>query len=342
MKQTLEKFTLDKQENWPDFFNVINEELSILDNNLISSLQTKNTLLQEIIKYILQAGGKRFRPVLCFLIAKSTGKITKDHITLAELTELIHTASLIHDDIIDSSKLRRGRETINSLWNDKISVITGDFLFAQASIRLGLLENTEIVKIYAQVLSDLCDGEIEQYTFKFNTNISWDYYLHKSTTKTASLFAACCKSASIINRQDINTINQSESFGKYLGIAFQIVDDILDFTSNKKLIGKEISTDLKQGIITAPTLFALNSTDERVKQLRELIECQFNYDEKDFDKAIRLVFELGGCEKAKQLASEFLLKAKDNLAFVKDVNLKTYLFKAADFILSRAEVSLKF
>lgn len=335
MKQTLEKITKERLTQWPDFFNVINKELLIVEESLISKLSVKSKLLSEIVKYIFQAGGKRFRPALCLLIAKSTGNITSKHIILAELTELIHTASLIHDDIIDSAKLRRGIETINSLWNDKISVITGDFLFAEASIRLGILENTEIVKIYAKVLSDLCDGEIEQYSYKFNTSTSWDYYLHKSTTKTASLFAACCKSSAILNNKDIKIVEEAERFGNNLGIGFQIVDDILDFTSSIKEAGKEVGADLKQGIITAPTLFALNSTDERTKQLRNLIENRFNNDEREFDMAIRLVHELGGCEKAKQLASDYLNKAKENLTFVQDSFLKSHLFKTTDYILER-------
>ncbi|MBI3591823.1 MAG: polyprenyl synthetase family protein [Candidatus Melainabacteria bacterium] len=336
MKQTLEKITKEKTIKWPDFFNVINNELFILEENLTKKLPAKSLLLQEIVSYIFKAGGKRLRPALCFLIAKSTGEITNKHIILSELTELIHTASLIHDDIIDSANLRRGRETINSLWNDKISVITGDFLFAQASIRLGELENTEIVKIYAKVLSDLCDGEIEQYSSKFNPDISWEHYLNKSTTKTASLFSAACKSSAILNNQEKKIINQAEQFGNNLGIAFQIIDDVLDFTSNSKEIGKEVGTDLKQGIITAPALFAVNSTDIRANQIKTLIENRFNNgSEEDFDKAIRLVHELGGCEKAKQLAYDYIDKAKENLDFVKDGDLKTYLSKAGDFILER-------
>lgn len=333
----IENLIQNKITEWPKFFQIINKELSILENNLNFNLPTKNNLLTEIVRYILKAGGKRLRPALCFLTAKATGDINDRHIILGELTELIHTASLIHDDIIDSAKLRRGRETINSLWNDKISVITGDFLFAQASIRLGLLENTEIVKIYAKVLSDLCDGEIEQYAFKFNTNISWDYYLHKSNTKTASLFAATCKSAAIINNQDIKTVQSAEAYGRSLGIAFQIVDDILDFTGNEKRTGKESGADLKQGLITAPTLFALNSTDKRSKQLKDLIENRFNNEENDFYKAIELTFELGGCEEAKQLAREHLHNAKSNLTFVKDLSLKPYLEQASDYIFSRIE-----
>ena len=163
MKQVLEKLNKEKSTQWPDFFSIISNELSELEENLTVKLSAKSKLLKEIISYIFLSGGKRFRPAICLLMAKATGGVKDKHIILSEITELIHTASLIHDDIIDSAKLRRGNETINSLWNDKISVIAGDFLFGQASVKLGELENTEIVKIYAHVLSDLCDGEIEQY-----------------------------------------------------------------------------------------------------------------------------------------------------------------------------------
>lgn len=341
MKQMLDKLTKEKLSVCPRFFSVINEELTRVEEKLNLNAPGNNPLLKEIVSYILKAGGKRFRPAVCLLVAKATGNITEKHIILAELTELIHTASLIHDDIIDSSKLRRGIETINSLWNDKISVITGDFLFAQASIRLGELEQTEIVKIYAEVLSDLCNGEIEQYSSSFNTNITWEKYIQKSTTKTASLFAACCKSSAILNNQNIKIIRQTEAYGKSIGIAFQIIDDILDFTSTSKEIGKEVGADLKQGIITAPTIFALESTDERREQLRNLIENSLienrlnNNNENDFDRAIRLIHELGGCEKAKLLAEEYINKAKENISFTEDLELENYLSTTADYILNR-------
>ena len=334
MKQVIEKISKENPNKWPELFEPVSSDLALVQNNLVNKLSASSKLLSEVVRYIFEAGGKRIRPALSLLTAKSTGGITEKHIILAELTELIHTASLVHDDIIDESKLRRGRETINSLWNDKVSVITGDFLFAEASIRLGELENTTIVKIYAKVLSDLCDGEIDQFASRFNTNITWDYYIQKSNTKTASLFAACCKSAAILNKQSEHVIEQANLFGKYLGIAFQIIDDTLDFTSNAKEIGKEVGSDLSQGTITAPTIYALHSNDERSKQLKLLIESRFT-NKDDFNKAINLVFELGGCDKAKQLANDYLDKAKKNLVFVKDSTLKNNLNKIADLLISK-------
>jgi len=335
MRQILEQNLNIKKTKWPDFFRCINEELVILEDNLRHKLPTKSSLLKEIVSYIFNAGGKRLRPATCFLVAKGTGGITEKHMVLSELTELIHTASLIHDDIIDSAKLRRGRETISNLWNDKISVITGDFLFAQASVRLGQLENTDIVKIYAKVLSDLCNGEIEQYSLLFNTNISWDDYINKSKTKTASLFAACSKSAAILNNVDSLSIKMAHEYGNSLGIAFQIVDDILDFTGSSAELGKEAGSDLKQGIITAPALFAINSADNRANQLKTIIENKFNKASDDFKKAIQLIHELGGCEKAKLLALEYSEKSKESLSFIKDNEIKSYLSQAADFVAER-------
>ena len=338
MKQVLEKLNKEKSTQWPDFFSIISSELAELEENLTIKLSAKSKLLKEIVSYIFLSGGKRFRPAICLLMAKATGGIKDKHIILSEITELIHTASLIHDDIIDSAKLRRGNETINSLWNDKISVIAGDFLFGQASVKLGELENTEIVKIYAHVLSDLCDGEIEQYSLLFNPDITLKKYIEKSTSKTASLFAACCKSSALLNNQPVDMVKKCNDYGLSLGIAFQIVDDILDFTSNSKESGKDVFSDLKNGLITAPTLFALNSTDERAKQIRILIENRFNNNEKDFDTALRLVFELGGCEKAKQLAMDYVDSAKGNISFIKDSEIKGYLLTVAETVIKKIRI----
>ncbi len=335
MKSVIEKLSKEKSTQWPDFFNVISQELETVEENLLVKLSAKSKLLKEIVSYIFLSGGKRFRPAICLLMAKATGGIKDKHITVSEITELIHTASLVHDDIIDSAKLRRGNETINSLWNDKISVIAGDFLFGQASVKLGELENSEIVKIYANVLSALCDGEIEQYSLLFNPSITMEDYIRKSTSKTASLFAACCKSSAILNNQDLKIIKHCNNFGLSLGIAFQIVDDILDFISNSNEIGKDACSDLKNGVITAPTLFALNSPDERAKQIRILIESRFNNHEKDFNKAIKLVFELGGCEKAKQLAISHIENAKENVSFIKDPELKGCLLTVTEAIIKK-------
>ena len=338
MKQTIEKLNKEKSTQWPDFFNTINVELAILEENLVVKLPAKSKLLKEIVSYIFLSGGKRFRPAISLLMAKATGGVKDKHVTLSEITELIHTASLIHDDIIDSAKLRRGNETINSLWNDKISVIAGDFLFGQASVKLGELENTEIVKIYAHVLSDLCNGEIEQYSLLFNPNITLEKYIEKSTSKTASLFAACCKSSALLNNQPTDIVKKCNDYGLSLGIAFQIVDDILDFTSNSKESGKDVFSDLKNGLITAPTLFALNSTDERAKQIRILIENRFNNSEKDFDTAIRLVFELGGCEMAKQLAINYIEIAMESINFIKDLEIKGYLLAVAESLVGKIKI----
>lgn len=338
MKSAIEKLNTERVIQWPDFFSIISTELEILEENLVVKLPVKNKFLKEVVSYIFLSGGKRLRPAISLLIAKATGGIKDKHITVSEITELIHTASLIHDDIIDSAKLRRGKETINGLWNDKISVIAGDFLFGQASVKLGELENTEIVKIYAHVLSNLCDGEIEQYSLLFNPGITLENYIHKSTAKTASLFAACCKSSAMLNSQDSKIIKQCNDFGLSLGIAFQIVDDILDFTSSSNESGKDACSDLKNGLITAPALFALTSTDERAKEVKTLIENRFNNNEKDFDKAIRLVFELGGCEKAGQLAVDYIEKAKENLNFIREPEIRRYLITVAESVIEKIKI----
>lgn len=335
MKQVIEKKKSGLQYVGPEFVEPVLTELQLVEEKLLSNAPANNNILADAVKYILKAGGKRIRPTLSLLIAKGTGSISSKHIILAELTELIHTASLIHDDILDGASIRRGQETLHMLWNDKVSVITGDYLFAQASVRLGELENTDIVKIYAKVLSDLCSGEIDQYEHKFKINISWEYYIHKSTSKTASLFAAACKGAAIINGLNKNEIELASNFGKSIGIGFQIKDDLLDFISKSKDTGKNTFSDLKNGIITAPTLFALSSTDKRALQLKTLIESRFNNNPENFDEAIRLIFELGGIERSFELAKKYIDDAKNNLAFIENPTIKAYLETAAEYIIKK-------
>lgn len=326
--------TILNKNEWPSFFSDISINLDELQYNLTEKLSSADNLLTDLVKHIFKAGGKRLRPALCFLVAKGTTGISSRHMVLAELTELIHTASLIHDDIIDSANFRRGEKTINNLWNDKLSVIYGDFLFAEASIRLGILEKSEIVKIYAQVLSDLCAGEIDQFARKFDTSISWDYYINKSKSKTASLFAAACKSSAILSELSKEDIYKANQFGEYLGIAFQIVDDVLDFTSTNKEMGKDVCSDMKQGLLTAPVIYALESQNEKAKILKVNIESRF-LDEEVFKQSVDLVFELNGIEKAKILANEYIEKAKESLDFIRDKNVSKSMLELCNSVVEK-------
>ncbi len=321
-------------------FSSIQAEISHFEEIIIKELIPQAGPLGEIIKSILITGGKRIRPSLALILGNLSSaeqKLTKKHYELAQLTELIHTASLVHDDILDEAPSRRGKESIHIKWGTKISVIAGDFLFAQASVKLGKLENNEVVCIYADVLANLCTGELKQAQYRFDVaNLNWDNYLEKSFHKTASLFSAATKSAGLLNNQSPEIINELYNFGKNLGLAFQIIDDLLDFTSAEKDLGKPILGDLKQGILTAPVLFALENTSGNIKlDLINLIQNRFPDVINDLQKAKVIIEGSGAFEKTFDLAKSYIQQANDNLKNLPDNQYKQELFSLGNFILAR-------
>jgi all-trans-nonaprenyl-diphosphate synthase len=329
-------------------FESIHLDLEIVDKNLSVELPKICGPLAEIISFIMSASGKRIRPALALLVGyltsldseslKSTnsGKasLKPQHFILAELTELIHTASLVHDDLLDQSIQRRGQETIHLKWGTKVAVITGDFLFAQASVKLGEINNTEIVSIYAQVLAELCIGEINQAQSRFDlSKIDLNNYITKSTNKTASLFSAATKSAALLNQLPNHQVEQMFSYGQNLGIAFQIIDDLIDFTSESKELGKPAMGDLMQGIFTAPVIYALQ--DETVNlQLKELIKTRFA-DPGSLNEAKDLISSSGGFDKTLQLAESYVTKALTELESFPNSAYKENLQQIAQFVLKR-------
>lgn len=283
-------------------FSHIQKDLEILDFNLNHIVGPRHPILYAASEHLFNAGGKRIRPSIILLIAKATdiqGNIQTEHRRLAEIMEIIHTASLLHDDVIDECTLRRGSNTVNNQFSNKIAILAGDFLFAQSSWYLANLENLAVVKIISKVITDFAEGEVQQSLRNFDPSLSITDYINKSFQKTASLLASSCKSAAIISRMDLRTQNYFYNYGKHLGLAFQIIDDILDITGIPQDIGKKIGSDLENGNLTSPLLFALNECPT----LYKLIEREFE-EKGDKEFAIKLIQSTNGLEQAKDLAVE--------------------------------------
>ncbi|KAH8518809.1 hypothetical protein H0E87_000609 [Populus deltoides] len=263
---------------------------------------------------IFGAGGKRMRPALVFLVSRATAEVvgmkelTTEHRRLAEIIEMIHTASLIHDDVLDESDMRRGKETVHQLYGTRVAVLAGDFMFAQSSWYLANLENIEVIKLISQVIKDFASGEIKQASSLFDCDVELEEYLIKSYYKTASLIAASTKGAAIFSGVDSSVSMQMYDYGKNLGLSFQVVDDILDFTQSAEQLGKPAGSDLAKGNLTAPVIFAL----EQSPKLREIIESEF-CESGSIDEAIELVKSSGGIERAQELAKEKADLAIQNL-----------------------------
>ncbi|MBX9879072.1 MAG: polyprenyl synthetase family protein [Candidatus Obscuribacterales bacterium] len=317
----------------------IKPEMQLVDTWLTSNLIDDNNFVSDLLSQVFKAGGKRLRPALTILASKASLKegdeISRLHIILAVLTELIHTASLVHDDVIDQASLRRGESTVNKKWNDKLAVLIGDLLFAQASICLARLMNPQIVGIYGQVLGDLCAGEIKQMRQQFSTSVDWDTYIQKSVNKTASLFAAGCQSSAILNRRDEDVVASLKSYGVNLGVCFQIVDDLLDVTGNTDQLGKAAGSDLANGVVTAPALFVLEQNDANANRLKELINTRAVSQPDGLAEALSIINQAGGVEKTVQLATKYAQAAKQNLDCLSPSTYKDSLAAIADYLLVR-------
>jgi all-trans-nonaprenyl-diphosphate synthase len=315
------------------FFTPVEADLQILAENLIQLVGNDHPILYAAAKHLFGAGGKRIRPAIVLLVSRATmlqQDITQRHRRLAEITEMIHTASLVHDDVVDESDVRRGVPTIHSLFGNRIAVLAGDFFFAQSSWHLANLDNLEVVKLLSQVLMDFAVGEIQQGLNRFDTSISLETYLKKSYYKTASLIANSSKAAGVISEVSAETAEHLYEYGNHLGLAFQVVDDILDFTGSTDTLGKPAGSDLKSGNLTAPVLFAL----EEKPTLEMLIDRQFAQ-HGDLEQAMVLIQDSQGIQRARELAAYHAKSAVEHIQGLPVSEPRQALINMADFVLSR-------
>ena len=314
-------------------FAPVDNDLRILTENLKNLVGARHELLEAAAEHLFEAGGKRIRPAIVFLVARAIElerDITPRHRRLAEITEMIHTASLVHDDVIDEAELRRNVPTVHSIFGNQVAVLAGDFLFAQASWYLANLDNLEVVKLLSEVIRDYAEGEIQQAMNRFNTSLSIEAYLEKTYYKTASLMANSAKAAGLLSEVSEDIAEQLHSYGRYFGLAFQIVDDILDFTTPTEILGKPAGSDLISGNITAPVLYAMKEKP----YLEVFIEREFSQ-KGDIEQALVLVNESNGIERSRELASYYAKLAVKHLDCLKPSEASQSLADMADYVLSR-------
>ncbi|MFM6324557.1 MAG: solanesyl diphosphate synthase [Microcystis panniformis] len=314
-------------------FAPVDDDLRLLTDNLKNLVGARHPILAAAAEHLFEAGGKRLRPAIVLLVSRATmldRDITPRHRRLAEITEMIHTASLVHDDVVDEAELRRGVPTVNSLFDNRVAVLAGDFLFAQSSWYLANLDNLEVVKLLSEVIRDFAEGEIQQGINRFDTSISLEAYLEKSYYKTASLIANSAKAAGVLSEQSAEVNHHLYNYGRNLGLAFQIVDDILDFTSPTEVLGKPSGSDLISGNITAPALFAM----EENPYIEVLIEREFSQ-EGDIEKALDFIHSSQGIPRSKELANQYGQSALKHLDCLASSPSKEVLIELVDYVLSR-------
>ncbi len=314
-------------------FASVEADLELLSKNLKELIGARHPILHAAAEHLFGAGGKRLRPAVVFLISRATmdGKdVTARHRRLAEITEMIHTASLVHDDVVDESSLRRGVPTVNSSFDNRVAVLAGDFLFAQSSWYLANLDNLQVVKLLSQVIMDLAEGEILQGLNCFGADLSMEAYLEKSYFKTASLIANSAKAAGVLSDMSENIQEDLYQYGRNLGLAFQIVDDILDFTGSEDVLGKPAASDMRSGNLTAPVLYAM----EEEPTLKQFIDREFST-EGDWETALALVRNSQGIERTRTLASHHAKLAVASLQSLPSSPSRQSLIDLADYVVSR-------
>jgi geranylgeranyl pyrophosphate synthase len=310
----------------------IQGDLLVIETRLRESLQTEFAPLVAIFETLIGSGGKRLRPALTILASKfHSGDLEKTR-TLAIAAELIHAATLIHDDFIDKSPLRRGSPTIHSKWSGTATVLAGDFCSRAADIAASI-EDFRVMHLFARTLMVICEGEIRQDFGRGQFPPSREDYYRHIDSKTAALFRACTEGGAILSGAPENEIAMLRDFGQNLGMAFQIVDDILDFTADERALGKPVGNDLRQGTLTLPTLLFMEQ-DKRGAGVEEILQRdgQGSAEMEDLIQAIRTSPAIHA---AQDRAREFARDAQTALASLPDNQYRRILFDLTTYVIDR-------
>jgi heptaprenyl diphosphate synthase len=286
-------------------YSFLNSDINIIEKKLEATIQADSLLLKEASLHTLKAGGKRIRPVFVLLAGKFGNYDINVMKYVAVALELIHMASLVHDDVIDDADLRRGQPTVKAKWDNKTAMYTGDFVFALALELMTEVEKPLAHKILANTIVEVTVGEIQQIKDKYRFNQNLRDYLRRIKRKTALLIAASCQLGAIAADVEFAVHKKLYLFGYYVGMSFQITDDILDFTSTEEELGKPAGSDLLQGNITAPALFAMENEKIRV----EIEKVHENMDPAEIEKVISLIKQSGAIERSIALSDLYLNKA---------------------------------
>jgi octaprenyl-diphosphate synthase len=313
-------------------YQLVEEDLAKVDDWLRLVIEVDFPWLVELLDYSLKGGGKRIRPALTLLSGKFYGYNLSLLLPMASAVELMHTATLVHDDAIDKSTVRRGRPTVNEVWGEDKAVLLGDYLFAKAGEFAADAQNLRVMKLFAQTLEIISAGEINQAFNAFQLEQTREQYVQRISSKTASLFSLATESGAILSQAPEKSVKVLKEYGYNLGIAFQIVDDILDYISTEEEMGKPIGSDLAQGTLTLPAMLILERypEDNPVKRV---------FQDRDKQENIKLALELVrnssiGSE-CYQIASDYCAKACRNLNLLPDNASRGALIELANYVVKR-------
>lgn len=314
--------------------SLVNPDLIATDDFICKELVSEIPFINQVMEYILQCGGKRIRPLLVLLTAKAFAHQQQQHIDLAAAIELIHTATLLHDDVVDKAALRRGHDTANTLWGNEASVLVGDFLYSRAFQLIVKLKNLEILDIFSNATNLIAEGEVLQLLNCHDPDTSEEAYFRVIERKTAKLFevAAQIGTALSTERSD-QQMMAMQQYGLQLGMAYQLIDDALDYQSSTEMLGKTKGNDLIEGKPTLPVIYALKKGNKtETKLLRDAIQHSHVI---ELETLLAIVESTGAIEYTANVAKERALKANSVLMHIPDSPYRKALHELAEFVVER-------
>ncbi len=317
-------------------FDLVRDDLAKVEEKMRQAGREAEGPLGDAILYLLSSGGKRLRPALTIASARHYPVDEDALISLAAAVEMLHTATLVHDDVIDGSLLRRGNPTLNARWNAGATVLAGDYIFARAAIFAAATRSVPVVQLFAQTLAVICSGELRQMFKYYDLNQDLEEYYDRIYAKTASLFSAASELGALLANAPEEHVSAFREYGHYLGMAFQIVDDILDFVGTEDILGKPVGSDLRQGTITLPVFYYLQAGGDRDIILRVFNAREPEAKEAALAEALAAVRASGAIERAKEEAWAFARRAQEALTVVPDTPYREALRDIARYVVERS------
>jgi octaprenyl-diphosphate synthase len=314
---------------------MLDSEMSLVEKQFKHDLDSEVLLIRKVGEYVLASGGKRMRPMLVLLAARLTGYQGNQHIGVASVVEFIHTATLLHDDVVDSANLRRGEASANSVWGNEASVLVGDFLFSKSFSLMVRTGSLAILQALSDATTMMAEGEVLQLISTCDIDLTEEHYIQVVRDKTAVLIAAACRCGGVLSGVDAVQEQALNDFGMNLGIAFQFMDDALDYIADQAEFGKVCGHDLEEGKMTLPLIEALRHCSEAEREhVTEVVAKECLSDE-DLASVTALIHSYKGIDYTRKRAKELVAIAKGCLVDFPDSEAKTALFVLADYVVSR-------
>jgi octaprenyl-diphosphate synthase len=313
----------------------LGDDIQALDNTVLACMESPVPLINQLAAYIIAAGGKRLRPLLTLAIARLVGYQGAHHLKLGAAVEFIHTATLLHDDVVDESTLRRGQAAANEIFGNQASVLVGDFLFSRAFQLMVDTDCPHVLRILADASAVIAQGEVMQLVFTGNLDLTRKQYFEVISAKTAALFGAACEVGAEIAQAQAAYSDAAKRFGHHLGVAFQITDDVLDYKGQTTSLGKNVGDDFKEGKLTLPVVIALEYAPDYERDFWRRTMVDLEQKEGDFDYAQNLLRQHNALETSMQLAQEEIDKAIMALASLPPHPLNDLLAKTARYAIAR-------